>query len=109
MVRRARIPLLLLLGLAPATPVAAQHAVARPALQRGVAAIRLRAMLAGQGTARPPIMAQVVDPRAAVLLRIPDRAGRLVSIPLGPALDLRAGLLWWPTGPRALAGFRYRY
>ena len=24
-------------------------------------------------------------------------------------LDLRAGLQWWPTGPRALAGLRYRY
>ena len=109
MAHRALIPLLLLVCLTPATPVAAQHAVARPTLQRGVAAIRLRATLAGQGTDRPPIMAQVVDPRAAVPLRIPDRAGRMVTIPLGPVLDLRAGLLWWPTGPRALAGFRYRY
>ncbi|MBK6420997.1 MAG: hypothetical protein IPI38_14060 [Gemmatimonadetes bacterium] len=106
MVRPFLLSLLLLLL---AIPAAAQHSVARSTLQRGVAAIRLRAMLAGQGTARPPAAALVVDPRAAMPLRIPDRAGRLVTIPLASALDLRAGILWWPTGPRALAGFRYRY
>ncbi len=109
MPRSALPPLLLLLLLVAASPVSAQHRLAGTPLQRGVAAIRLRAMLGGRAAMRTPGTPILSDPHAALPLRLPERAGRLVSIPLAPALDLRAGIQWWPTGPRALAGLRYRY
>jgi hypothetical protein len=77
-------------------------------LRRGVAALRLRAMLGPVVTRRgtlPGFSASAGLP--PLLLR--TRRGRAFYLPLGDGVDLRAGLEWWAPQPRGSVGIRLRF
>lgn len=107
--RRALLILLLLLGSAAASGgLSAQLRMEPRTLRRGVAALRLRAMLGPVVTRHGTLPGFTVSPGLPSVL-LPARRGRNFYLPLGQRVDLRAGLEWWAPAPRGSVGIRLRF
>lgn len=107
--RRTLLILLLLLGSAAGSGgLSAQLPMDPRTLRRGVAALRLRAMLGPGVTRRGTLPGFTVFPGLPPL-QLPARRGRTFTLPLGQRVDLRAGVEWWASAPRGAVGIRLRF
>lgn len=107
--RRTLLILLLLLGSAAAdSGLNAQLRMDPRTLRRGVAALRLRAMLGPVVTRQGTLPGFTMSPGLSPLL-LPARRGRAFYLPLGRRVDLRAGVEWWAFEPKGSVGIRLRF
>ncbi len=107
--RRTLLILLLLhCSAAAGSSLNAQQRMDPRTLRRGVAALKLRAMLGPVLTRQSTLPGFTVSPGLPPLL-LPARRGRTFYLPLGPRFDLRAGVEWWAPEPRGSVGIRLRF
>ncbi|MDX2121382.1 MAG: hypothetical protein SF070_10050 [Gemmatimonadota bacterium] len=106
--RRTLLLLLLMHCAAAASDLGAQSRMDPHTLRRGVAALRLRAMLGPAVTPTRTLPGSLAFPDLTPLLRPAQRA-RTVFLPLGSGIDLRAGVEWWALEPRGSLGIRLRF
>ena len=107
--RRTLLLLLLMHGSAAAgSGLSAQQRMDPRMLRRGVAALRLRAMLGPVVTRHGTLPGFTASPGLPPLL-LPARRGRTFYLPLGQGVDLRAGVEWWAPEPRGSVGIRLRF